>query len=447
MPDERYREALGKLKARLAVRLRQKNSIYLALSLIARVLNAFGMFVAIQRFAPSSFGEMSYLQATAVAVVAFCAFGIEISINAQLTRKLKDREPIGPTILAGTVLAFTGAVLACVVICSVFAAQLSLSSSPGWAIVSVCVYSTFMIFTSLLTAICFALDASIKVGISYMLTSGIFVAFAIFAGKGTSGVDLQFFFICAQLIAVPYMAVALLRHRATLHIGHAFAYVRDSIAATKTEVGTLFLYGAKQILVVSAVTFSQWLIQRKIVFGEGGTSENAIYSIGNQIFNMMTFIPLIITPLVITRLAAAGSNVALRRAICLRSLRLFTVIALCACLAVFIGLRLGVPYLPPRYSVAVETGLIAAGAAAFQIMRSPFSLFFLSELKASREIASATAGALFMIVATSLFAQLTPNEGTMIRLLGCALQAILLGTFFLIETRARTGPAAQSLSP
>ena len=54
---------------------------------------------------------------------------------------------------------------------------------------------------------------------------------------------------------------------------------------------------------------------------------------------MMTFIPLIITPLVITRLAAAGSDVALRRAICLRSLRLFTGIALCACVAVFIGLQ------------------------------------------------------------------------------------------------------------
>jgi O-antigen/teichoic acid export membrane protein len=447
MPGDRYGHALGRLSARLAARLRQKNSIYLILSLIARVLNAFGMFIAIQRFAPSSFGEMSYLQATAVAVVAFCAFGVEISINAQLTRKLKDQEPIGPTILAGTALAVAGAALACLVICSVFAPQLSLSSSPGWAIVSVCVYSTFMVFTSLLTAICFALDASINVGVSYMLTSGIFVVFAFFANKNTSGVDLQFFFICAQLIAVPYMALALLRHRVKLRPRNAAAYWRESLPAARTEMATLFTYGIKQIMVVSAVTFSQWLIQRKIVFGVGGTSENAIYSIGNQIFNMMTFIPLIITPLVITRLAAAGSNMALRRAICLRSLRLFTGIALCACLAVFIGLRLGVPFLPPRYSAAVETGLIAAGAAAFQIMRSPFSLFFLSELKASREIASATAGALFMIIATSLYSQLSPNQGTMIRLLGCALQAAFLGALFLIETRAKAAPVAQSLSP
>jgi O-antigen/teichoic acid export membrane protein len=443
MPGDRYREALGKFSARL----RQKNSIYLALSLIARVLNAFGMFIAIQRFMPSSFGEMSYLQATAVAVVAFCAFGIEISINAQLTRKLKDAAPLGPTILAGIAIACMGTALAILVICSVFAPQLNLSSSPGWGIFSVCVYSTFMIFTSLLTAISFALDASINVGISYMATSGIFVAFAIFANSATSGVDLMFFFICAQLAAVPYMALALLHRRVALNFAGALKYLRESLPATKTEVTTLFAYGAKQILVVSAVTFSQWLIQRKIVFGSGGASENAIYSIGNQIFNMMTFIPLIITPLVITRLAAAGSDVALRRAICLRSLRLFTGIALCACVAVFIGLRLGVPFLPPRYSVAVETGLIAAGAAAFQIMKSPFSLFFLSELKASREIASATAGALFMIVATSVFEQLTPNQGTMIRLLGCALQAVLLGVLFLVETRAKTAPAAQSLSP
>lgn len=447
MPAERYRTALGRLSAKTAARLRQKSSIYLALSLIARVLNAFGMFVAIRRFAPSSFGEMSYLQATAVAVVAFCAFGVELSINARLTRKLKENEPLGPTILAGSALALIGAAFACVVVYIVFAPQLSLSSAPGWAVVSVCVYSTFMILTSLLTAISFALNASINVGISYMLTSGIFVGFATFANQNTSGVDLQFYFICAQLVAVPYMAIALLRRHGRLRPGNAFAYLRTVIPATKTEIATLFAFGIKQILVVSALSFSQWLIQRKIVYGAGGTSENAIFSVGNQIFNMMTFIPLIITPLVITRLAAAGSDVSLRRAICLRSLRLFTGIALCACVAVFIGLRLGVPFLPPRYSAAVETGLIASGAAAFQIMKSPFSVFFLSELKASREIASATAGALFMIVATSMFDQLSPNEGTTIRLLGCALQAIFLGAFFLLETRTRSVAPAQSVSP
>ncbi|MGB6354044.1 MAG: hypothetical protein WBF21_08715, partial [Steroidobacteraceae bacterium] len=219
-----------------------------------------------------------------------------------------------------------------------------------------------------------------------------------------------------------------------------------SLQATKIEIKSLFAYGAKQILVVSAVTFSQWLIQRKIVFGAGGASENAIYSIGNQIFNMMTFIPLIITPIIITKLAAAGTDVARRRKICMKSLRLFAGIALCACTAAYVGLRIAIPFLPARYSVAAETGLIASIAAAFQILKSPFSLFFLSQLKASREITSAAVGALFMIVATSMFSQLDPNQGTMIRLLGCALQAALLGALFLVESRgqgdARGAPAA-----
>lgn len=85
---------------RLLARSRSKNSIYLALSLIARVLNAAGMFIALQRFAPSTFGEMSYLQATAVSTVAFCSLGIELSVNAQLTRKSKkaaaSRRPFSP---------------------------------------------------------------------------------------------------------------------------------------------------------------------------------------------------------------------------------------------------------------------------------------------------------------------------------------------------------------
>ena len=172
----------------------KKNSIYLALSLIARVLNAAGMFVAIKRFAPSSFGEMSYLTATAVSTVAFCSFGVELSINAQLTRKLKEAAPLGPTIGAGCALALAGTILACIVICTVFASQLKVSSSPGFAILTVCIYSSFMIATSLLTAMSFALDASINVGISYMATSLIFVGFGVFANPATSGVDLMFFF-------------------------------------------------------------------------------------------------------------------------------------------------------------------------------------------------------------------------------------------------------------
>jgi O-antigen/teichoic acid export membrane protein len=420
---------------KIALRARQKNSIYLGLSLIARVLNALGMFIALQRFMPSTFGEMSYLTATAVSTVAFCSFGIELSINAELTRKLRDSSPLGPTVMAGCVLAVCGTICACLVVCTVFASQLKLSSSPGWAVLAVCVYSCFTITTSLLTAMSFALDAGINVGVSYMATSLIFVGFALFSNAGATGVDLMFFLICAQVVAVTFMALALLRLAPKLSVGRAADYLRRSLHETKIQIKSLFSYGVKQILVVSAVTFSQWLIQRKIVFGAGGASENAIYSIGNQIFNMMIFIPNIITPIIITRLAAAGTDLALRRKICLRSLRLFAGLAVCACLGAFIGLRLGIPYLPPRYAVAAETGLIASIAAAFQILKAPFSLFFLSELKASREIASAAAGALFMIVATSLYGQLHPNEGTMIRLLGCALQAVFLAALFLIETR------------
>jgi O-antigen/teichoic acid export membrane protein len=434
MPGFRnYRVALDQL----AAKLRQKNSIYLALSLIARVLNAAGMFVAIKRFAPSSFGEMSYLTATAVSTVAFCSFGVELSINAQLTRKLKEAAPLSPTIAAGCALALAGTVLACIVICSVFASQLKVASSPGLAILAVCVYSSFMISTSLLTAMSFALDASINVGVSYMATSLIFVGFACFANSATSGVDLMLFLICAQVVAVSYMALALLKRHLAPKTAHADGALRHLLPTAWIEAKTLFAYGAKQILVVSALTFSQWFIQRKIIFGDGGASENAIYSIGNQIFNMMTFIPLIITPIIITKLAAAQDDMPLRRKICFQSLRLFSAISVFACLAVFVGLRLGIPFLPPRYAVAVETGLIASIAAAFQIVKSPFSLYFLSELKASREIAGATAGAAFMIIATSLFTQLSPNQGTTIRLLGCALQAVLLGVLFQLETRRR----------
>ena len=151
----------------------------------------------------------------------------------------------------------------------------------------------------------------------------------------------------AQIVAVSYMAIALGRLAQSWNLRDGYELVRTSLQAAKTEVQTLFMYGAKQILVVSTVTFSQWLIQRKIVYGDGWASENAIYSVGNQIFNMMTFIPLIITPIIITRLAAAGDDMSARRRISLASLKLFSGIAAIACVAVFVGLRIGIPFLPP----------------------------------------------------------------------------------------------------
>ena len=419
----------------LLVRSRSKNSIYLALSMLARVLNAAGMFIALQRFAPSTFGEMSYLQATAVSTVGFCSLGLELSVNAQLTRKIKEGCALAPTILAACTLAATGITLACIVVSVAFASQLTVTGAAHLAVIAVCGYSSFLILTSLLNSMSFALSASINVGVCYILTSSLFTAFAIFADTRTSGIRLMFFSVVAQIVAASYVAIALGRLAKSWKLSSGYRLIQTSWASAKTEMKTLFLYGAKQILVVSTVTFSQWLIQRKIVYGTGGASENAIYSVGNQIFNMMTFIPLIITPIIITRLAAASDDLARRRRISLSSLKLFSAIAALACVAVFIGLRIGIRFLPPRYAAAELTGLIASFAAAFQILRSPFSLFFLAELKASREIASATVSALFMIIATASYAQLTPNQGTTIRLLGCALQAALLTAMFFVETR------------
>lgn len=400
-----------------------------------------------QRFAPSTFGEMSYLQATAVSTVAFCSFGIELSINAQLTRKLNEPSPLGPTIIAGCALAIGGMILASTVVSTLFASQLRNSSSPHLATIGVCIYSSFMISTSLLNAMSFALSSSVNVGVSYIATSLIFVGFAIFSNAGATGVDLLFFLIAAQVVAVSFLALSLLKHAHRLNGRSVTAYFKDTLRETRIEITTLVSYGTKQIAIVSAIGFAQWLIQRKIVFGEGGASENAIYSVGNQIFNMMTFIPSILTPIIVTRLAAAGTDVALRRRICLRSLRLFSGVAACACAVVFVGLRIGIPFLPARYASAVETGLIAAVAAGFQIVRAPFSLYFLSELKASREMASAAVGSLFMIIATSLFTELHPNEGTLIRLFGCALQAVFLVSFFLFETRGKQARQPVKMPP
>ncbi len=61
MIDAEKHRPLRRQVEKLLARSGSQNSIYLALSLIARVLNAAGMFIALQRFAPSTFGEMVLL--------------------------------------------------------------------------------------------------------------------------------------------------------------------------------------------------------------------------------------------------------------------------------------------------------------------------------------------------------------------------------------------------
>jgi hypothetical protein len=269
-------------------RLRQKNTIYLLFSLCGRLLNALGMFLALQRFAPATFGEMSYLQATAVSTVGFCSFGIELSMNAELTRKLRDRSPLAPTVVAGGAVALCGLIIASLVVSTVFASQLRTMSSPGLAVVAVCIYSSFQILTSLCNAMAFALNANVNVGIAYILTSGIFVLFAVFGSAGISGVGLMFFQVASQVVAVSYMAVSLWICKSRMNSPSPGSRPPHFVGDVITEIKRLLVYGTKQILVVSAWTFSQWLIQRKIIFGDGGAAENAVYSVGNQIFNMMS---------------------------------------------------------------------------------------------------------------------------------------------------------------
>jgi O-antigen/teichoic acid export membrane protein len=419
-----------------ANKLRQRNGIYLALALIARVLNAFGMFLAIRRFSPNAFGELGYLQATAVSAVAFTSFGIDLSINAQLSRKRKQTSDLRPTLAAGCALAASGIVLVCIAIVSFYSSQLHVTGQLGLTEVALCIFCSLTILTSLLNAISFALEANINVGIAHLTNASIFVAAAIFAPVSETGTDLLLFLAFAQFISATFLLTCILMRLAKQPQPESRG-VDVFIAEALAEIRTLFVYGTKQIIIVSVLAFSYWLIQRKIVFGAGGTADNAIYSVGNQVFNVMNFIPGLLAPVIVSRLAGADANVELRRRICIRSVKLFVGIAVIACICAFFGLRVAVLFLPGRYAAAVTTGTLAAIAAAFSILRTPFTLYFLSELRASREIAGSLAGAIFMIAAASLYDQLQPNTGTVIRLLGCALQAALMAAFFVTESRAR----------
>jgi O-antigen/teichoic acid export membrane protein len=416
---------------KLAAKLRRGNSIYLGFALGARVLSALGMFLAIRRFAPGAFGEMAYLQATAVSAVAFSSFGIELSLNAQLSRKQSEGADLGPTIVAGGIVTFGGILLACGIIALLFSSQLNISGADHFATVAICTFGALMISASLLNSIAFALHRNAYVGFAYVLNAAVFTSFAVFADKGASGINLLLFQSVGQFVGSSFVFTSLAR--LTPKSALKMRILDLCTVGTAREIGTLLKYGIKQILVVSLVTFSQWLIQRRIVFGEGGPSDNAIYSVGNQIFNIITFLPTVLGPITVTKFASAGEDAAVRQKICINSLRMFGAIAVSACVLTFVGLYFGVRLLPPRYADCVGTGLIASMAAAFQVIKAPFSLYFLSELKVSREIASAVLGSLFMIVATTLLLKISPNGGTVIRLIGCAIQAVFLGGFFLLD--------------
>jgi O-antigen/teichoic acid export membrane protein len=423
------------LRSRLLAKLRHGSVIYVTLAIGARAISALGMFIAIRRFAPSAFGEMAYLQATAATAVAFTSFGLELSINSRISRRRSELADLVPTVAAGCIMALAAILLDISVIVLFFSSQLDVKSSNVLATVSIGIYASLMINASLVNSVAFAFRRNAFVGCAHVLNALIFLSFAAISQKDTQAVDLLHFQSVAQFTASLCVAFLLVKSAPAGATAKIAASLFKRTKEVAVELSTLFQYGVKQILVVSVVMFSQWLIQRKIVFNDGGAADNAIYSVGNQIFNILTFLPTMLGPMIVTKFASAGNDAVRRQSLCIGSLKLFAAIAVGACAVTFAGLHFGIWLLPARYASCVETGVLAALAAGFQVIKAPFSIYFLSELKVLREVISSVAGGTFMIIALSLLHHVTPNIGTGVRLVGCALQAAILGGFFLIEYR------------
>jgi len=176
----------------------------------------------------------------------------------------------------------------------------------------------------------------------------------IFSNADASGVDPNVPFDRCEVVAVSFLAFSLLKHTQRLKGRSAVGYVKHTAQEAMIEIKRCFRTAQSRLAIVSTVLpFAQWLIQRKIVFRDGGTSKCHIQRRQSdfQICAVHSFDTYTDHR---DQTRSSGSNVGRRRKIALRSLRCFPWLPVCACAAVFVGLRIGIPFLPARYAAAVE---------------------------------------------------------------------------------------------
>jgi hypothetical protein len=201
---------------------------------------------------------------------------------------------------------------------------------------------------------------------------------------------------------------------------------------------TFLRYGVKSTVVSSVIFASQWLLQTKIILGEGGLSENASYSLGSQMYNVVIFGPVIIGPLLLKALSSSADRPESQRQLCINAAKIFAALSLILCVLTYGLLNQVLPLLPGNYENGATIGAIAAGAASIHLMKAPFSIYFQSHLRLFPDMCASVVAALAVIAVVALLPSIDALIATGLRLVSHFVQFLIVLTWYALYISRRS---------
>jgi O-antigen/teichoic acid export membrane protein len=414
---------------------------YLALSIGARAVSALATLVIVGRVSATSFGGFSYLQATGALIVSLFALGIESSLNAAVRRRAVASEPIMPTIFAGIIVALAG--FACSVATLILFCQGVADAHDLVAVgtLSLCIFSFVFIASSLLNGLSYGIGHYTFAAAGGAIQTGLFLLGSFVISSTASAWGLLYLFVAARLAGIIVQASCLGAASGRSALSKA---VREHAVAKQTlrEAYELGSYGFRQSIGVATLMLGYWFLQHELIESEQGELANAVYGVGNQIYNIIVFLPFIFNPLIVGRLSnLQGDRAALRRE-CIKFASLFLASSIAICIAVWITFAFALHLLPPAYLGSLQVVVVASAAAALQLVKAPFTLFFVAKLRAGPELIATSVGTAALLVGGFVFPIHDAETAMNVRFASQLLMTLCVAIAFLI---ANNFPRRQAL--
>lgn len=390
---------------------------YLWLAVASRGISMAALYVCAARFAPEEFGGFSYAVATGAMLAALCGLSIEVSLNAISARV---NSPPRAIFIAGSlqvISSITIAALLCWILSriDVFAPMLK---GRQHLIVWV---SANTLLLAMLNAILFSRGSKTWVAAGWCVSSAAFAAAVLVAPRTWSSTELLISYSIAQAGVI-----------VLLLIGVAPEVLKSDREKFKPALGLfrqIVEFGSKQVLSTSLMTIALWLLQTSIM-GSFGPGELANYTLALQVYNAIIFLPAILGPPLLSRLAKLEPMMAI--VLARKTWLQFCAFSVLLSGVVFAAAMVALQFLPAHYVDARKPIAFACVAAAIHFAKAPLSIYFQAALKTNPDVRGTFLGTAIVLIAL-MTVQVDASGGQVLRALAHAAQ---FGTVAVMFHRA-----------
>ena len=396
-------------------------AFYLALTIVARAVSLLSVLLFARTMNPSDFGVYGFLQTSASVIVTFTTFNLPTPIAVVLARGGGHRLQLENTILAAVLLA-SMALAAGVSLLSLhfaFPAMSIGSDGGGW----------FVVFAGMTSLQLMSGAALVARGERIKSAVGILLGALILCGAAASVRSLSLteaLRVGGLSAALGGMASACMLLSGGLHndLRHASNSLFNFV---KRNGSGIFLFSIVSFGASLSFQLGLWFLQRQLL-ARGGAVEAAIFTLGNQFYNVVLFLPGVLGPLLLRRLSIVRLESDQVRETSRVGAASFGVASLG--LAIFVAIApLILLVLPEKYRIGVEPPTLAVAAGALMFAKAPFSVFFQARVSASAELAASLVAATVLVGAAFVPAVITSAIGSL--WLRAVAHFVLLGVVFV----------------